>query len=51
MEGIMSTYKAIYRDMQSKITCFFNESSVSVVLRRSLTVATFSQENRPPLFQ
>jgi len=51
----MSAYSVIYRDMQkatqSKIICFFTEPSVTAILRRSLPVATFSQENWPPLFQ
>jgi hypothetical protein len=54
MEGIISAYKAIYRDMQKamqyKFTSFFTEPSVSAVLRRYIIVATFSHENRPPLF-
>jgi hypothetical protein len=36
---------------QFKITCSFTKPSVSNVLRRSFTVATFSQENRLTLFQ
>lgn len=55
MEGIMSAYKAIYRSTQkaaqSKIIYFFAEPSVLPVMRRFITVATFIQENQPPLFQ